>query len=109
MSVSNQKISQCLFQFDDSFEVSYVNYFRGNELTEPRLVITLERDNVRHTFAFAHPRFQETARNLISSRGLYIANVRPSPFAPTQVEVGDLSDGLIFLCARNVKNLTPSL
>ena len=47
MSLSKQQSAQILFQFDSTFEVSYVNYYRGNELADPQLIVTLERDNGR--------------------------------------------------------------
>jgi len=108
MSLSNQQTSQILFQFDDSFEVSYVNYYRGNELADPQLVVTLERGRDRQTFAFMHPHFNDVDRNLISAQGLYISSVKQSPFGQNQVEVGDLKDGIAYFTARCVKNITPT-
>jgi hypothetical protein len=108
MSLSKQQQGQVLFQFDASYEVSYVNYYRGNELADPQLIITLEKGAERQTFAFTNPHFNDVDRNLISAKGLYVAAVKQNPFGQNQVEVGDLKDGLAYFTARNVKNITPT-
>ncbi|MFT6152776.1 MAG: hypothetical protein ACJAYK_002745 [Crocinitomicaceae bacterium] len=108
MSLSKQQSAQVLFQFDESFEVSYVNYYRGNDLADPQLVVTLERDSQRQSFAFMHPYFNDVDRNLISAQGLSISSVKLSPFGQNQIEVADLKDGMVYFTARVVKNITPT-
>jgi hypothetical protein len=108
MSLSKQQSAQVLFQFDASFEVSYVNYYRGNDLADPQLVVTLERDSERQSFAFMHPHFNDVDRNLISAQGLAISSVKLSPFGQNQIEVADLKDGMVYFTARIVKNITPT-
>jgi hypothetical protein len=108
MSLSKQQSAQVLFQFDSSFEVSYVNYYRGNELADPQLVVTLERDAERQTFSFSHPHFNDVDRNLISAQGLCISSVKQSPFGQNQIEVSDLKDNVVYFTARMVKNITPT-
>ncbi len=108
MSLSKQQSAQVLFQFDASFEVSYVNYYRGNELADPQLVVTLERDDDRQTFSFIHPHFNDVDRNLISAQGLAISSVKHSPFGQCQIEVSDLKDNMVYFTARLVKNITPT-
>lgn len=109
MSLSKQQSAQILFQFDDSFEVSYVNYYRGNELADPQLVVTLEREQDRQTFSFMHPHFNDVDRNLISAQGLCISSVKQSPFGQNQIEVSDLKDNVVYFTARVVKNITPTV
>lgn len=109
MSLSKQQSAQILFQFDDSFEVSYVNYYRGNELADPQLVVTLEREQDRQTFSFMHPHFNDVDRNLISAQGLCISSVKQSPFGQNQIEVSDLKDNVVYFTARIVKNITPTV
>ncbi len=108
MSLSKQKSAQVLFQFDASFEVSYVNYYRGNELADPQLVVTMEREAERQTFTFMHPHFNDVDRNLISAQGLSISSVKQSPFGQNQIEVSDLKDNMVYFTARLVKNITPT-
>ena len=108
MSLSKQQSAQILFQFDESFEVSYVNYYRGNELADPQLVVTLERESDRQTFSFLHPHFNDVDRNLISAQGLAVSSVKQSPFGQNQIEVSDLKDNMVYFTARLVKNITPT-
>lgn len=108
MGLSKQTTSQYLFKFDESYQVAYVNYFRGNELADPQLLVTLEKGCQRQTFAFTYPHFSDVDKNLISSKGLYIANVKASPFSQPQIEVGDLEAGFVYFTARRVKNITPT-
>jgi hypothetical protein len=108
MSLSKQQSAQVLFQFDESFEVSYVNYYRGNELADPQLVVTLERESDRQTFSFLHPHFNDVDRNLISAQGLAVSSVKQSPFGQNQIEVSDLKDNMVYFTARLVKNITPT-
>ncbi|MEH6345851.1 MAG: hypothetical protein V7785_12245 [Bermanella sp.] len=108
MSLSKQQSAQVLFQFDESFEVSYVNYYRGNELADPQLVVTLERESERQTFSFLHPHFNDVDRNLISAQGLAVSSVKQSPFGQNQIEVSDLKDNMVYFTARLVKNITPT-
>ena len=42
MSVSRQKLGRALYEFDESYQVSYVNYCRANELVDAQLIMTLE-------------------------------------------------------------------
>ena len=108
MSLSKQQSAQVLFQFDESFEVSYVNYYRGNELADPQLVVTLERESDRQTFSFLHPHFNDVDSNLISAQGLAVSSVKQSPFGQNQIEVSDLKDNMVYFTARLVKNITPT-
>ena len=43
MSISRQTVDQYLYEFDQGYQVTYVNYSRANELTDSQLVLTLER------------------------------------------------------------------
>ncbi len=107
MSISRQKVSQYLFEFDESFRVSYVNFSRATELADAQLILTLERGCERKTFAFSQPHFNDVDKNLVSSKGLYVAAVRSSALAPNRVEVGDSETGIAYFTAKNVKNITP--
>ena len=59
MSISRQTLDQYLFEFDQSYEVSYVNFSRATELADAQLILTLERDCERKTFAFSQPHFKD--------------------------------------------------
>jgi hypothetical protein len=107
MSISRQTLDQYLFEFDQSYEVSYVNFSRATELADAQLILTLERECERKTFAFSQPHFNDVDKNLVASKGLYIAAVKSSPLAPNRVEVGDLEGGFVYFSAKNVKNITP--
>ncbi len=107
MSISRQTLDQHLFEFDQSYQVSYVNFSRGTELADAQLILTLERGCERKTFAFSQPHFNDVDKNLVASKGLYIAAVKSSPLAPNRVEVGDLEGGFAYFSAKNVKNITP--
>ncbi len=108
MSISRQTVDQYLYEFDQGYQVTYVNYSRANELTDSQLVLTLERGCERKTFAFAQPHFSDVDKNLIASHGLYIAAIKSSPLAPNRVEVGDIEGGFSYFSAKNVKNITPT-
>lgn len=109
MSISRQTIDQYLYEFDDQYEVSYVNFSRANELTDAQLIITLEKNSERITFAFSQPQFSDVDRNLVASHGLYIAAIKSSPMAPNRIEVGDSEGGFAYFSARNFSNITPSV
>jgi Tfp pilus assembly ATPase PilU len=49
MSISRQTLDQYLFEFDQSYEVSYVNFSRATELADAQLILTLERECERKT------------------------------------------------------------
>jgi hypothetical protein len=108
MAASKQSSTQYLFKFDNDFKVSYVNYCRANELIDAQLVVTVEKQGDRQTFNFSCPHFSETDKNLLSADGLYIANIKETPFSQPRIEVGDLAGGFSFFHAKNVKNITPS-
>lgn len=108
MSVSRQKLGRALYEFDESYQVTYVNYCRANELTDAQLIMTLERGNERQTLAFSQPHFSETDKNLITSKGIYVVNLKSSPLSPHRVEVGDLEGNFPYFSAKNVKNITPT-
>ncbi|MDF1763422.1 MAG: hypothetical protein P1U57_08445 [Oleibacter sp.] len=107
MNTSRQKLDHVLFEFDGSYTVSYVNFSRGSELADAQLILTLERECERKTFAFAQPHFNNVDKNLVSSKGLYIAAIKSSPLSPNRVEVGDSEGGFAYFTAKNVKNITP--
>lgn len=108
MSTSRQTLEHFLYEFDRDYRVSYVNFCRASDLTDAQLVITMERGSDRKTFAFTQPLFNDIDKNLVSSRGLYIAAVKSSPVAPNRVEVGDADGNFVYFTARTVKNITPS-
>lgn len=107
MSISRHQVDQILYEFDREFQVSYVNFCRANELADSQLIITLEKNLERKTFAFLQPQFNDVDRNLVASRGLYIAAIKISPVAPNKVEVGDIEGGFAYFSARSVRNITP--
>lgn len=108
MSFSRQTLDQYLYELDQGYKVTYVNYSRANELTDAQLLLTLERGCERKTFAFSQPQFCDVDKNLVSSHGLYIAAIKSSPLSPNRVEVGDIEGGFAYFTARNVKNITPT-
>ncbi|MAY15058.1 MULTISPECIES: hypothetical protein [Oceanospirillaceae] len=108
MSISRQTLDQYLYEFDQAYRVTYVNYSRANELTDAQLILTLERGCERKTFAFSQPHFNDVDKNLIACHGLYIAAIKSSPLAPNRVEVGDIEGGFSYFTAKNVKNITPT-
>lgn len=108
MGVSKQTNNQYLFKFDQEFKVSYVNYCRANDLVDAQLVITLEKNDRRQTFSFLCPHFSDIDKNLLSAEGIYIANIKESPFSQPRIEVGDLEGGFCYFSAKNVKNITPA-
>lgn len=108
MSISRQSLDQYLYEFDQSYRVTYVNYSRANELSDAQLILTLERDCERKTFAFSKPHFNDVDKNLVACHGLYIAAIKSSPLSPNRVEVGDAEGGFAYFTAKNVKNITPT-
>ena len=87
--------------------MSYVNFSRASDLADAQLILTLERGCERKTFAFSQPHFNDVDKNLVASKGLYIAAIKSSPLAPNRVEVGDIDGGFAYFTAKNVKNITP--
>lgn len=109
MSVINKQEKRSLYKFDASFLVSYVNFSRLPDLSESKLIMTLERGCERNTFAFLDPHFNEVDRNLVCSSGVYIAMSKPSAFGQSRVEVGDLKGGFAYFTARSFYNITPTV
>lgn len=108
MSTSRQTLDQFLYEFDQSYRVSYVNFSRATELADAQLILTLERGCERKTFSFSQPHFYDVDKNLVASHGLYIAAIKSSPLSPDRVEVGDSEGGFGYFTAKNVKNITPT-
>lgn len=108
MSISRQQVGRFLYEFEDEYQVTYVNFFRANELADAQLIMTLERGCERQTFAFSQPHFSDIDKNLITSKGVYVASLKNSPLSPHRVEVGDLEGGFAYFTAKNVKNITPT-
>jgi len=108
MSMSRQVADQNLYEFDQGYRVTYVNFTRANELTDAQLVLTLERGCERKTFAFSQPQFNDVDKNLVTSHGIYIAAIKSSPLSPNRIEVGDSEGGFAYFTAKNVKNITPA-
>lgn len=108
MSMSRQVADQNLYEFDQGYRVTYVNFTRANELTDAQLVLTLERGCERKTFAFSQPQFNDVDKNLVTSHGIYIAAIKGSPLSANRIEVGDSEGGFPYFTAKNVKNITPA-
>ena len=108
MSVSRQQVGRFLYEFDEGYQVTYVNFSRANELADAQLIMTLERGCERQTLAFSQPHFNDIDKNLITSKGIYVASLKSSPLSPHRVEVGDLDGGFAYFSAKNVKNITPT-
>lgn len=109
MSVKSQKQDHCLYSFEKDYRISYVSFSRMTELTDAQLLITLEKDYIRRTFAFSQPHFNDVDKNLVSSQGIYITTVRDSPLSPNRIEVGDLETACAYFSAKNVREITPSV
>lgn len=107
MSISRQEVGRYLYEFEAEYQVTYVNFSRGNELADAQLLLTLEREGERQTLAFSQPHFNDIEKNLITSKGLYVASLKSSPLSPHRVEVGDLEGEFAYFTAKNVKNITP--
>jgi hypothetical protein len=108
MSISRQQVGRFLYEFDEGYQVTYVNFSRANELADAQLIMTLERGCERQTLAFSQPHFNDIDKNLITSKGIYVASLKSSPLSPHRVEVGDLDGGFAYFSAKNVKNITPT-
>lgn len=108
MSTSRQTLEHYLYEFDQGYQVSYVNYSRPSELADAQLVLTLERGCERKTFAFQQPQFADVDKNLVTSHGVYIASLKSSPLSPARIEVGDIEGGFAYFTARSVRNITPT-
>lgn len=108
MSVSRQQVGRFLYEFDEGYQVTYVNFSRANELADAQLIMTLERGCERQTLSFSQPHFNDIDKNLITSKGIYVASLKSSPLSPHRVEVGDLDGGFAYFSAKNVKNITPT-
>ncbi|MGB1091889.1 MAG: hypothetical protein ACPGYX_07180 [Oceanobacter sp.] len=108
MSSSRQIVENLLYEFDPEYRVSYVSFNRASDLTDSQLVLTVENGLDRKTFSFSQPLFNDIDKNLVSTRGLYIAAVKSTPFSSNRVEVGDIEGQYVFFSARSVKNITPS-
>lgn len=96
-----------IYEFDSDFCVSYVNYTGASKQVESQLLLTLERDDERRTFAFFDPEFAETDKNLVSARGVFISSISNSEMTSSRIEIGD-RDGNIFFNAKRCKNITPT-
>jgi hypothetical protein len=108
MSISRQQVGRFLYEFEEEYQVTYVNFSRANELADAQLIMTLERGRERQTFAFSQPHFNDINKNLITSKGVYVASLKNSPLSPHRVEVGDIEGGFAYFTAKNVKNITPT-
>jgi hypothetical protein len=108
MSISRQQVGRFLYAFVDEYTGTYVNFSSANELADAQLIMTLERGCERQTFAFSQPHFNDIERNLITSKGVYVASLKNTPLSPHRVEVGDLEGGFAYFTAKNVKNITPT-
>lgn len=108
MSISRQQVGRFLYEFEEEYQVTYVNFSRANELADAQLIMTLERGCERQTFSFSQPHFNDIEKNLITSKGVYVASLKSSPLSPHRVEVGDLEGGFAYFTAKNVKNITPT-
>lgn len=108
MNKSHQLIEHFLYEFESSFQISYVNYSRTSEMTPSQFLVTLERDGERKTFAFGQPEFKDVEKNLIMHNGIYIATLKNSRFSPARIEVGDVEGGFAYFTASSVRNITPA-
>lgn len=108
MSKSQQLIEHSLYEFESSYQISYVNYSRTSELVDAQFILTLECAGERKTFAFSQPEFQDVDQNLIMHRGIYIASIKQSALSMARIEVGDLEGGFAYFTAANVRNITPA-
>lgn len=108
MNKSHQLIEHCLYEFEHSFQISYVNYSRTNELVPAQLLVTLDRDGERKTFAFTQPVFNDVEKNLIVHRGIYIASLKNNMFSSARIEVGDVEGGFAYFTASSVRDITPA-
>ncbi|MGK0248729.1 MAG: hypothetical protein ACI910_001462 [Oleispira sp.] len=108
MSISRQQVGRFLYEFEEDYQVTYVNFSRANELADAQLIMTIERGGERQTFAFSQPHFNDIDKSLITSKGVYIASLKNSPLSPHRVEVGDFEGGFVYFTAKNVKNITPT-
>lgn len=108
MSTSRQTLDQYLYEFDQGYQVSYVNYSRASDLVDAQLILTLERGCERKTFTFQQPQFMDTDKNLVTSHGVYIASLKTTATAAARVEVGDIEGGFAYFIARSVRNITPT-
>ena len=59
MSISRQQVGRYLYEFEEEYQVTYVNFFRANELADAQLIMTIERGCERQTFAFSQPHFND--------------------------------------------------
>jgi hypothetical protein len=59
MSISRQQVGRFLYEFEEEYQVTYVNFSRANELADAQLIMTLERGCERQTFAFSQPHFND--------------------------------------------------
>jgi hypothetical protein len=108
MSISRQQVGRFLYELEDEYKVTYINFYRANELADAQLIMTLERGCERQTFAFSQPHFNDIGKNLITSKGVYVESLKNSPLSPHRVEVGDIEGGFTYFTAKNVKNITPT-
>lgn len=108
MSISRQQVGRFLYEFEEEYQVTYVNFSRANELADAQLIMTLERGCERQTLSFSQPHFNDIEKNLITSKGVYVASLKSSPLSPHRIEVGDLEGGFAYFTAKNVKNITPT-
>lgn len=103
MKLSRQLSESYLYEFEQDYDITYINYSPRQEHLESQLIITLERKNERQTFAFYEPEFADIEKNLITSKGVYIA----AKAGTEGVEIGDISGDFIYFTAKRVRNITP--
>src|SRR5690554_6352751 len=108
MNKRHQLIEHNLYEFESSFQISYVKCSRTSSLVPSQFCVTLERDGERKTFAFRHTRFIDIAKNLIMHSGIYIAAIKNSESSLARIEVGDLEGGFAYFTASSVRNITPA-
>lgn len=109
MGVSRHALEKNLYEFDQGHRIIYASFFPANELVDAQLLLTLEKNEDRQTFAFSQPDFHNMDKNLVASRGLYIAALKSSPLSPNRVEVGDTGGDGVYFTAKSVKNITPAV
>ena len=108
MGVKNKQYSRYLFKFDATYVVSYVNFSRLPDLSESKLIMTLEKDCTRKTFVFTNPHFNEVDRNLVASSGIYIASIKSPHSKQSRIEVGDMKGSFAYFSARSFDDITPT-
>lgn len=104
--VSDRHQASCLYEFDTGFCVSYIHYTPASQQVESQLLLTLEKADVRVSFAFFEPEFMDVDKNLVSAKGLMITSVPGSLMVSSKVQMSD-RDGCVFFKAKRCKHITP--